>query len=545
VPATFNPGCAPGELVHPAPRLRVKVIGVRRSLLFFSAISTLAFAAPGPIRFKITLDPGVAQGTVSGRLFVLMTDSKDKVDGIATSFVPGSNWISAMEFEAIRPGESVMFDPDQKAIPQPFSAAPKGSHQFMALLDPNHTYAYHGQYEGDLFGPVVQIDVDPANTEAIELHLTKVTPARAKIEDTDQIKLVEFQSPLLTAFWGRPIVMHAGVVLPPSYSKEPKRVYPTVYNVHGFGGDHTAAWRTGPGLVKDMTDGKRSEMVNVFLDASFSTGHHVFADSVNNGPWGRALTEEFIPFLESKYRLIAKPYARFLTGHSSGGWSTLWLEVAYPDFFGGTWSTSPDSVTFKSFTGIDATSGSKDNAYRNADGSDKNIVRMNGKNIASVEQFIQQEEVAGPVGGQMASFDWVFSQRGPDGRPMKLFNRVTGEQDPFVQKYWEKYDIKLIVERNWPTLGPKLLGKVHIVVGSMDNFHLEEAAGMFCDFLKSKGREDVCEIVPGRDHMDLYKKYDTYPDGLTSRIAKQMQASFERAEAEQPKEATKKNKHAK
>jgi hypothetical protein len=286
-------------------------------------------------------------------------------------------------------------------------------------------------------------------------------------------------------------------------------------------------------------------MVNVFLDASFSTGHHVFADSVNNGPWGRALTEEFIPFLESKYRLIAKPYARFLTGHSSGGWSTLWLEVAYPDFFGGTWSTSPDSVTFKSFTGIDATSGSKDNAYRNADGSDKNIVRMNGKNIASVEQFIQQEEVAGPVGGQMASFDWVFSPRGPDGRPMKLFNRVTGEQDPFVQKYWERYDIKLIVERNWPTLGPKLLGKVHIVVGSMDNFHLEEAAGMFCDFLKSKGREDTCEIVPGRDHMDLYKKYDTYPDGLALRIAKQMQASFERAEAEQPREATKKSKHAK
>lgn len=505
---------------------------MRRTKLLLGLISALAFAAPGPIKFKITLDPGVSAGTVSGRLFVLMTDRADKVDRIATSFVPGGSWISAVEIEAIRPGETITFNPDRKAYPKPFSTASKGSRQFMALLDPDHSYGYHGQDEGDLYGPVVQLDVDPANTEPVELHLTKITPAPGKLEDTDQIKFVEFQSPLLTAFWGRPILMHAGIVLPPSFVTDSKREYPAIYNVHGFGGDYRGAWRAGPGLIKEMQEGKRAEMATIFLDASFPTGHHVFADSVNNGPWGRALTEELIPYLESKYRLIPKPYARFLTGHSSGGWSTLWLEVTYPNVFGGgTWSTSPDSVSFKSFTGIDATSGSRDNAYRNADGSEKNLVRMNGKNIASVEEFIRQEEVAGEYGGQMASFDWVFSPRGPDGRPMKLFNRVTGEQDPFVQKYWEKYDIDLVVKRDWATLGPKLLGKVHIVVGSMDNFHLEEAARMFCDFLKSKGREDACEIVPGRDHMDLYKKFDTYPDGLSLRIAQEMKAAFEKAEA--------------
>ena len=463
-------------------------------------------------------------------MFVLMTDNKAKVDRISTSFVPGGSWISAMEVEALRPGESVMFDPDVKSYPKPFSAAAKGQRQFMALLDIDHSYSYGGQDAGDLFGPVIQIDVDPANTDVIELHLSKVTAARAKFEDTEKVKLVEFPSKLLSEFWGRPIMMHAGIALPPSFSNEPARTYAAVYNVHGFGGNHTGAWRAGPAAIEEMTQGKRAEMVMVYLDASFPTGHHVFADSVNNGPWGRALTEELIPFLESKYRLISKPYARFLTGHSSGGWSTLWLQVAYPDFFGGTWSTAPDSVSFKSFTGIDATYGSKDNAFRNADGSEKNLVRMNGKNIASIEDFIRQEEVAGPVGGQLASFDWVFSPRGPDGRPMKLFNRVTGEQDPFVQKEWEKYDINLIVQRNWATLGPKLLGKVHLVVGSMDTFHLEEAAIMLCDFLKSKGREDTCEVVPGRDHMNLYQKSDTYPDGLGLRIAKEMQTSFEKGE---------------
>jgi hypothetical protein len=69
---------------------------------------------------------------------------------------------------------------------------------------------------------------------------------------------------------------------------------------------------------------------------------------------------------------------------------------------------------------------------------------------------------------------------------------------------------------------------LHLVVGSEDTFHLEEAAKMFCDFLKAKGREDVCEIVPGRDHMNLYQKYKTYPDGLEIRIDREMKDAFER-----------------
>jgi len=42
-------------------------------------------------------------------------------------------------------------------------------------------------------------------------------------------------------------------------------------------------------------------------------------------PRGEALVKEFIPYLESQFHLIAKPEARIVTGHSSGGWSSLWL----------------------------------------------------------------------------------------------------------------------------------------------------------------------------------------------------------------------------
>ena len=122
----------------------------------------------------------------------------------------------------------------------------------------------------------------------------------------------------------------------------------------------------------------------------------------------------------------------------------------------------------------------------------------------------------------MASFDWVFSPKGPDGRPLQLFNRVTGVQNPEVMEYWKRYDIRRIVEENWTALGPKLRGKIRLVVGELDTFHLDEAAKLLCNFLASKGAEDACEFVPGRDHGDLYK------DGLALRIDREMKKKYEK-----------------
>ena len=56
-----------------------------------------------------------------------------------------------------------------------------------------------------------------------------------------------------------------------------------------------------------------------------------------------ALIAELVPHIEKEYRAIGTPAARFVTGHSSGGWSSLWLQISYPDYFGGTWSSSPAS----------------------------------------------------------------------------------------------------------------------------------------------------------------------------------------------------------
>jgi S-formylglutathione hydrolase FrmB len=212
----------------------------------------------------------------------------------------------------------------------------------------------------------------------------------------------------------------------------------------------------------------------------------------------------------------AKPTGRFLTGHSSGGWSTLWVMVTHPDFFGGTWSTSPDPVDFRNFTGPDLTKDPPQNAYVDGNGKEYNLVRDHDKQLMSVRQYAQQEIVTGYYGGQFGSFNAVFSPKGPDGQPMQLFDVATGRIDPFVAKAWEKYDISKLLSDNWKTLGPRLKGKLHIIVGTADTFHLDEAVRLLDAELKKLGSDAKIEYLENKTHFDLYQ------GGLGDRIAWEM-----------------------
>ena len=179
--------------------------------------------------------------------------------------------------------------------------------------------------------------------------------------------------------------------------------------------------------------------------------------------------------------------------------------ITHPDFFGGTWSTSPDPVDFHNFTGPDLTKYPPQNAYINAQGEEYNLVRDAGKNLTTVRQYAQQERVLGYYGGQFESFNAVFSPKGADGQPMPLFDVETGRIDPVVQKAWEKYDIAKYLRDNWKTLAPKLKGKLHIIVGTADTFHLNEAVELLDAELKKLGSDADIEYVEGKNHFNLYQ----------------------------------------
>jgi pimeloyl-ACP methyl ester carboxylesterase len=305
--------------------------------------------------------------------------------------------------------------------------------------------------------------------------------------------------------------MRAGVILPRSYVEHPDRRFPVVYAIPGFGGSHHSVLAAAYSKRSDLPG---VEALYVVLDPRCRLGHHVFADSDNNGPWGRALVEEFIPFIEKKFRGIGQPEARLLTGHSSGGWSSLWLQITYPDFFGGVWSTAPDPVDFHAMQTADIYERGA-NFFWYADHKPRPVGRSNGKPVLFVKPFSDMEGVMGH-GGQLESFEAVFSPQGDDGRPKKLWNRETGAVDTGVAKSWERYDIGLILEHNWTALAPRLAGKLHIYCGGDDTFYLEIAVENLQKTLAKLSSDAKVEIVPGRNHGTLLDQ------PMRQRIAKEM-----------------------
>ncbi|MEP6787051.1 MAG: alpha/beta hydrolase-fold protein [Acidobacteriota bacterium] len=502
------------------PKIRVKVFRLFVLSLFLAGLFQVAANAAatfGQTHFRVTIDASLvsADKPVSGRLLMFMKKDDGKPsDGFGVDFTdPNAVWVSGTELTDLHPSKPIVIDGDALSFPGAFSTAPLGQYEIFALLDRDHSYTYSEAGPGDIYSVVVKAPMPAAE---ISIALSKVVPER-KVDVPANARLIEFESPMLSAFWGRPIEMKASVILPPSYDKTTQK-YPTVYNVSGYGGTHLNALRGAAAREKEMLDGKRPEMINVYLEAQVPLGHSVWADSANNGPWGTALEKEFIPYLEKQFRMDAKPSGRFLTGHSSGGWATMWGMVTHPDFFGGTWSTSPDPVDFRNFTGPDITKIPSQNAYTDASGKEYNLVRDQGKELMTLRQYAQQERVLGNYGGQFGSFNAVFSPKGDDGQPMKLFDIDTGRIDPFVQKEWQKYNISKLLIENWKTLGPKLRGKIHIFVGTADTFHLDEPVRLLDAELKKLGSDAKFEYIEGRTHFNLYE------GGLGDRIAKEMYA---------------------
>ncbi|HEY6352453.1 MAG TPA: alpha/beta hydrolase-fold protein [Candidatus Angelobacter sp.] len=500
------------------------------------AISVPAQLVAQSLRFHIKVAPELGNTPVSGRMIVFLSSEKEPKKELSQGFADTTNqvWITAQEVHDVKPGETVDVDPDRLAFPKPLSQAPAGDYQAMALLDVNHNYAYRGDRPGDLRSVVVALkSLNPASSQPVDLVLTERIPEK-EIKLPPPSEMLDFVSPSLSAFWGRPIHMRGIVLLPPKYEQDTQK-YPVVYWTHGFGAIlNDLAQYVVPQYAGLMAQGKIPPMIYVFLDESCPGGTHEFADSVNNGPWGKALTTELIPYLEGKYRMDGKPSGRLLTGHSSGGWAVLWLQVTYPTVFGGSWPTSPDPSDFHNFTGPDLRANPPQNFYRKPDGSPWMLVRMGGRDVIALENYARQETVLGEYGGQISSFDWVFSPRGQDGRPQQLFEHATGVIDPEVAKAWEKYDIAEVLRRNVERLRPLLQDKIHLTVGTEDTFHLDGPAHLLDATMKDLGIRATFTYLEGRTHFDLYR------GGLTEKIANEMEkiARPNQAEMQPPPRST-------
>jgi hypothetical protein len=155
------------------------------------------------------------------------------------------------------------------------------------------------------------------------------------------------------------------------------------------------------------------------------------------------------------------------------------------------------------------------------DGNRRPLGRRDGKPVLFYDTFSEMEEIWGH-GGQLQSFEAVFSEKGPDGKPMQLWDRETGVIDHDVAAQWEKYDISLILTTHWEIISRSLEGKLHVYMGGDDTFYLEGATKLVKSELDTLGSDAVVELFPGKDHGSLMD------EAMIQRIGEEMDTQLEK-----------------
>lgn len=480
--------------------------------LVWWTLATAAIAAER--KFEITYAPSARAEPFSGRVYLFFTKDAKREPRF------GPDWFHpepmlAVDIENWKPGEPLTIDASianwTVSFPKPLAELDLAGHRVQAVARFNPYERVIGKGPGNGYSAPAEVKAGDSPTE---LRIDKIVEA-TPFPENRWMKLLRVPSPLLTDFHKRDVATQGAILLPASYYASPERRYPVIFSVPGFGGTHRDRIHKEP-IQERNKEGV--EFIRVTLDPNSPLGHHVFADSANNGPVGKALIEEFIPELDRQFRTIPATTARFLTGHSSGGWSTLWLQTAYPESFGGTWSTAPDPVDFRDFQRIDMYRPGE-NMYRDREGNRRPLARVGGQTVLWYDDFDHMEETLG-YGGQLHSFEAVFSPRGTDGKPRRVWDRKTGNIDTAGAELWKAYDIRLILESRWAELGPKLVGKLHVIMGKEDTFYLEGATALLQESQKRLGSDAVIELVPGKDHSTLYS-----PE-LLQRIRSEMVDAF-------------------
>lgn len=365
---------------------------------------------------------------------------------------------------------------------------PKGTYGVQVLWDQD-TEESRINAPGNLYSKKQLVTID--GNENLELEISETIEPRV-VNEHPLVRYEEFKSEALSKFWNKPMYYKATVLLPKNYKEGDGKDYAMRYNVSGFGGRYTRINRLTSD--NDFMDWWNSDdapnIITVFLDSDGPFGDHYQMDSENSGPYGEALTTEFIPYLETKYRGKVDAKTRFVDGCSTGGWVSLGLQLYYPEVFNGCFSYSPDAIEFERYQLTNIYK--DDNIYVNEYGYERPIMRSTlGEPMLSTRQFVYHENaLAGSntyvnSGGQIGSHTALYSPKGRDGLPKPLFDAVTGEIDHEVAKHWEKYDFLKLVKNNWSTLGPKLQGKIYVWMGDMDNFYLNMATRSFAEYLET------------------------------------------------------------
>ena len=487
-------------------------------------------------RFAVSYPQELSEGPLDGRLLLMISNKEGAEPRFQINDGADTQLVFGVDVEDWMPGQEAVVDASVFGYPrESLCRIPAGNYRVQALLHVYETFRRSdghvvklpmdrgegqrwNEAPGNLYSQPNQVAFDPASPGALSVALDSKIPPIEPPADTRYIKHVRMQSKLLSEFWGRPMHLGANVLLPHGFEEHPEARYPLVifhghfpYTFRGFReeppdpdlepeyserfdleGYNRIVQEQAYEFYKEWTgpDFPRYLIIeiqhpNPYYDDSYAV------NSANLGPYGDAITHELVPFVEERFRAIGEGWARFLYGGSTGGWEALAAQVFYPDDYNGCWAACPDPIDFRAYTTVDIYE--DENAYYLEEGW-KRTPRPGrrdslGHVSATLEQMNHRELALGSKsrsGDQWDIWEAVYSPVGDDGYPQRIWDKRSGQIDPKVAEYWrQNYDLRYILERDWPTLGPKLRGKIHIYCGDMDNYYLNNAVYLMEAFLES------------------------------------------------------------
>jgi len=470
-------------------------------------------------RFEISFPPEMHAGPLAGRVLLLVSTREEPEPRFQINFTSSTQQAFGVDVEGLAPGSAAVVDSATLGYPRDsLRDIPAGDYYIQGvvniyesfhlanghtvLLPPDKGEGQHwARKPGNLYSKPRKVHLDPQSSDIIRISLTeKIADEPPPEPDSKWVKHVRIRSELLSRFWGQPVYLGAVLLLPDGFEEHPKARYPLIVAQSHFSRglglafqpEATGAATKGAGykLYQDWTAGRLPRVIimtiqhaNPYFDDSYAV------NSANIGPYGDAIIQELIPYVEQKFRGLGEGWARAVIGGSTGGWEALASQVFYPDFYNGAWVFCPDVVDFRAYMTMNLYE--DQNAFW-IEGPFARVPRpamrqADGLVLSTMELMNRYELVLGSKGRSAEQLDaWqaVFSSVGDDGYPQPIFDKRTGVIDHKVAAYWkEHYDLSHIMQRDWKSLGPKLAGKLHICVGDADSFYLDRAVHLLQDFM--------------------------------------------------------------
>jgi S-formylglutathione hydrolase FrmB len=230
------------------------------------------------------------------------------------------------------------------------------------------------------------------------------------------------------------------VILPRGYDTDTTTRYPVLYFLHGLGGNEQTLLESGG--MNEIEDLRAANKISEFLVVAPNGGRSFFINSRDGHVrYEDFFIQEFIPFIETHYRIDAVRKDRGITGVSMGGYGALRLGLKYPALFG--------SVSAHSAALIDK------------------LPRFEGSED-------QTSQIARVLGGSFGN--------------------------PVDAKYWERESPFTIVKT-----GPKPANlPIYFDCGTDDDFGFNVGAQKFHDLLVSRGIPNEFHLYPGGHDMDYF-----------------------------------------